>query len=306
MLSSQAFALVDYTESSSFKPKNSGARRIKKQAKAPSTRSTTQVSRESSSSGRSGFFSTEIGYQTDEIKLGEYTGNISRMGIKAHFETPYNIFLDARYEQAKLSGDLTHEYDSEQSGYQSGNPEVMVGFNWLEFGSPMEAAHIDLLAGLRFGQNNSDFATQRTDKVVGISTAKRFYNFALGLGYQMILTDSVDRDGETRGELAIGNISRLTASLGWVVSSDIRFLVEANSYTIGSSSDDISYKLDEEVKVSVISPEVVLGISPLVDLSLGAHLSSRRLQNEKVLGAKLWNIDGLYGNSLYVNMGINL
>ena len=294
-LSPFSMALVDYTESSSFKPKNSGARRVKEAP--PQRRSTTTVSQESrSSSSRSGFFKAGLSYQNDEVKLGEASGNASRVGIETHFETPYNIFLDARYSQAKLSNEL-----SEDSDFQTGNPELLLGFNWLEFGNPMEAAHIDFLAGLSFGQNDSDFATQRTDKIVGISTAKRFYNFALGLGYQMILTGDSD---ET--ELSIGNISKLTASLGWVVSSDIRFLVEANSYSIGRSTEDTSYKLDEKVKVSVISPQIILGISPTVDLTLGAHLSSRRLQEEQLLGAKLWNINGLYGNSLYVNMGINL
>ncbi len=300
--STASLALVDYTETRSFTPKNSGAKRARK---APSTQSssTTSLSSRSQSSGRarSGFFSAALNYQNNDVKVGQYSGNVSSVGISTHFETPYNIFLDASYSQGKLSDDLGNISTSENTGLQSGNPEVMLGFNWLEFGAAQEAAHIDLLAGARIGQSDSDFATQRTDKMFGVTTAKRFYNFALGLGYQMTITGDSD---ET--ELSIGNISKLSASLGWVVSPDIRFMVEANSYSIGRSTENTTYKLEEKTKVSVISPKLILGISPLVDLSLGAHFSSRRLQNDKLLGAKLWNLDGLYGNSLYVKMGINL
>ncbi len=302
LYSTQALSLVDYTEKSSFRPRNSGAQSVQaKSSPAPSSTRRSQTSLSSSAPRtRSGFFSTGIYYQNDEVKLGETSGNVSRMGINAHFETPYNIYLDARYSQAKLSSDLLSE-DAQGSSFESGNPEMVVGFNWLEFGSQMDAAHIDFLAGLSFGQD-SLYATQRTDKIVGISTAKRFYDFALGLGYQLIITGDSD---ET--EMSIGNISKLTASIGWVVSQDIRFLVEANSYSIGRSTDELAVnKLQEKTKVSVISPQLILGISPLVDLTLGAHMATRRLQDDQLLGAKLWNIDGMYGNALYVKMGLNL
>ncbi len=294
-------ALVDYTESSSFTPKNSGARRAEKATPAPAARVSSQIEAPRTRSARSGFFSAGLFYENDDIEVGDVSGTVSKMGVNTHFETPYNIYLDAKYYQAKLSKGKSDSFNSEKTSFQSGNPEVMIGFNWLEFGQAMDAAHIDLLAGLSFGQNNSAFATQRTDKIVGVATAKRFYDFALGLGYKMILTGDSDES-----ELAIGNISQLSASLGWVVSQDIRFLVEANSYSIGRSTKETAVKLDDKVKVSVVSPQLILGISPLVDLTLGAHLSSRRLQQENLLGAKLWNIDGLYGNSLYVKMGFNL
>lgn len=303
LLSTQAWSLVDYTEKPSFTPRNSGAQRVKQRATkkkpSPSRRSSTSLSRRSQSGPRtrSGIFSTDVFYENNDIKLGESAGNVSRMGVSTHFETPYNIYLDANYSQAKLSSSL-----SNNSNYQTGNPEVMLGLNWLEFGNPMEEAHIDFLAGVSFGQKNSVYATQRTDKIVGISTAKRFYDFALGLGYQLVLTGTPGAS-----ELSIGSISKLTASLGWVVSQDIRFLVEANSYSIGSSTDSLRpNRLQEDVKVSVLSPQLILGVSPLVDLTLGAHLSTRRLKSNQLLGAKLWNYSGMYGNALYVKMGINL
>jgi len=294
----QTFALVDYSESQRFTPKNSGAKRVERREPPTQTSVTRSSQSERSGQRRTGYFSTGLSYQNDDIKLGDYSGSVSRIGINGHFETPYNIYLDAKYSQAKLGSELSQSLGSEKTGFQVGNPEVMLGFNWLEFGGQMDAAHIDLLAGLHFGQNDSDYATQRTDKMIGIATAKRFYDFALGLGYQMIITGDAD---ET--ELSIGNITKITASLGWVVSSDIRFLVEANNYSIGRSTDLVSNKLLEKEKVSVLSPQLILAISPMMDLSLGAHLSSRRLQNESLLGAKLWNLNGLYGNSLYVNMG---
>jgi len=302
LLCSEAWSLVDYTPKPSFTPRNSGAQRVVKKKVSPSRRSKTSrtsISRTSQSAPhkRSGIFSTDIFYQNDNIKLGESSGNISRMGVSTHFETPYNIYLDGRYSQAKLSSHL-----SDNSNYQSGNPEVMLGLNWLEFGNSMEEAHIDFLAGVSFGQKNSAYATERTDKIMGISTAKRFYDFALGLGYQFILTGTPGNS-----ELSIGPISKITASLGWVVSQDIRFLVEANSYSIGSSTDSLRVnRLEEDVKVSVLTPQLILGISPLVDLTLGSHLSTRRLKSNQLLGAKLWNYDGMYGNALYVKMGINL
>ena len=280
LCSTPAYSLVDYTEKSTFRPKRSGASRVK----APKVESTsTTTNRSSRSSGPSGMVSAALIFQDDNVKLGDVSGKAQSIGIKTHFQTNYNIFLDASYAQAKMDNSL---YGGDSS-YQKGNPEVTLGFNWLRFGNPMEEATIDLIAGASIGQSNSDFGSSRTDKIFGVTTAKRFYDFAIGIGYTMRVSGQADES-----ELAIGNVSVLSASLGWVVSQDISFLVEGNSYTIGRSTDSVANKLDEKEKVSVVSPQLILKMSPMIDLNLGANFATRRLKDETLLGARLWNLPG--------------
>lgn len=294
----QAYALVDYSEEESFKPQVSGASSVSNAA--PTARSVTKPTPKSKGSGMSSLgFNLGTSYGTQDVELQGKNGKVDTMGFELQVQTRYNVFLSASYFQAKSS---SQDLVTQNTGFQSGNPEVLLGFNWLQFGKKSELATIDLYGGLAFGQTDSEFATERTDKVVGVTTAKRFHNFALGLGYEYRMTGTGAED-----ELRIGNISKLSASLGWVVSRDIRFLVEGSTYSIGESNDNNApNRLEEKVNFSTVKPQLQLKLSPLVDLTLGARFRSRRLREGTLVGARLWNLDGAYGNGVFTGLSISI
>ncbi|MCR9204934.1 MAG: hypothetical protein NXH75_10170, partial [Halobacteriovoraceae bacterium] len=188
------------------------------------------------------------------------------------------------------------------TGFQAGNPEVILGFNWLQFGKKADLATVDLFGGLSFGQKDSDFATERTDKIVGISTAKRFHTLAVGLGYEYRMTGT-----GSENEMRIGNISKLSASLGWVVSKDIRFLVEGSTFKIGRGNDEFAnFILDEDISFSSVKPQLQLKIGPMIDLTLGAQFRTRRLKQGALTSARLWGLDAAYGNSVFSGLSFSI
>jgi len=298
-LTYSSFALVDYTEEESFAPKNSGASRVRKPSPSPAPQVQTSVTKPRVE-GRapSGMFNTGVMYGSQDVELEGITGKVDTMSFEAHFQTRYNIFMGLDYYQAKST---SGNFGNNGSSFQKGNPEVKLGFNWLQFGGAGEQATIDLYGGLSVGQDGSDFATVRDDKLLGVTTAKRFYNFALGLGYEVRLTG-----GSGEQELDIGNISRLSASLGWVASPDIRFLVEGSTYNIGRGGDSGLNRLGEDAKFSTVSPKLQLRLSSMFDLTLGAHFRTRRLKEATLVGAKLWNLDAAYGNVIFAGLAVNI
>lgn len=292
LFTSQAMALVDYTETETFEPQSSGASAVSK--KAPVSRSTTRPKRQTRGRGLGLQLNSGISYGSQDVEVGDQSGKVDSLGFEAQIQTRYNVFLAASYSQYKSSDE---DFVENSTSYQKGNPELIIGFNWLQFGKPQDLATIDLYGGLVFGQSGSEFATTRSDQVVGVSTAKRFHELALGLGYEMRLTGDAEA-----GELQVGNISKLSASLGWVVSNDIRFLVEGHSYTVASSEEG----LQEDTKFSVLKPQLQLKLSPLIDLSLGATLRTRRIKEGTLTAARLWNLEGAYGSGLFAGLSINI
>lgn len=298
-LSIQTFGLVDYTEGDSFVPQNSGAVSVRPVQK--SVKTAPRPRRQKSNSNISGArLSGDLSYSSQSVSLDDTQGKVQTLKLKTHFETNYNIFLDASYYQASSDDvSLTGENATKN---QNGNPEVILGFNWLQIGQSADAVTVDLLAGFSFGQNGSSFATSRSDKIVGIMTAKRFHNFALGLGYELRMVG----DAKDESELSIGNISTIEASLGWVVSHDIRFLISAKQYSINAGNSSRLAFLDQNISFGTLSPKLLLSLSPHVHMSLGANFRSRRIKDSNYLGARLWNLDAPYGNSLDVGLSFML
>jgi hypothetical protein len=293
-----SFALVDYTEQEDFTPQKSGASSVSK--KAPVSRSVTKPKRSSSAGeGLNLGINMGVSYGTQDVELNGQSGKVDTMAIEAHLQTRYNIFLALSHYQAKSSDSGLVE---DSTSFQQGNSEIMLGFNWLQFGKSSELVTVDLYGGVSLGRANSDFATERTDRVVGVSTAKRFYNFALGLGYEYRMTGNGAAD-----EMAIGNIGKLQASLGWVVSSDIRFLIEGSTYSMASSDDPgASIRLEEDLDFSTITPQLQLKLSPLVDMTLGARFRTRRIKSAQLTAARLWSLEGAYGNSVFAGLSVNI
>ena len=291
-----ALALVDYTESARFKPQSSGASSVSR--KGAATRSVTRPQKKRNHRGGLGLeLHSGLSYDTQDVEIGTKAGKVSALAFATHIQTRYNIFLAATVTQMRSDSiDLV----SEKTSFQRGNPEILLGLNWLQFGKKEELATVDLYGGLSFGQKGSDFATQRSDQIVGVSTAKRFYDLALGLGYELRLTG--DPEG---GELGIGNITRLSASLGWVVSHDIRFLIEGHAYDVRAGSG-LGNALEETAKFGVMKPQLQLKLGRFIDFTLGATVRTRRLKDDTLLQARLWNLEGAYGSGVFTGLNINI
>ena len=293
LISKYSFALVDYTESYDAPPAQT-----KTQVKriAPAATSVASSNNVVSRSGPSGMFEISADYGVIDAQVGDQSGKVNVTSFEAHFETSYNIWLNTQW--AMGSFDETSSLGTGSS--QKGNPQVILGVNWLEYGGAADRASMDFIGGVNIGQKDSNFATSRTDKIVGVETAKRFGTFVFGLGYRVWLTGNPSSDTE----LDIGNIQRLNASLGWMVSPDIRFAVEAATVSVGAG--DGASGLQEKISFGTVAPSLQLTISPMVSLDLGAVFRSRRLNDENLLAARLWNLQGSYGNKIYAGLNFAL
>ena len=142
------------------------------------------------------------------------------------------------------------------------------------------------------------------DKVVGIQTSKRFHELALELGYELRLTGTPGREED----LSIGNINKFSATVGWMVSPDIQFAVEGSSYKVSSDSDLArKNRLSQDTTFSSLAPQLGLGITPMIQLIMGGNFRVDRADNQDdLIGAKLWDLEGVYGNSLFVKLNASL
>lgn len=291
-LSLNTFALVDYTDDVS-----PSAPAIKRAAPV-SARKVTRRKAPRRSSGPSNI-ELKTSFASHEYKTETEDRKVESITLDGHLQTDYNIYLDFAFPiyTGKLSKEQT------ETSYQKGNPELIVGLNWLEIGGGQDALTFDVYGGLRFGQK-SDFASERTDKIVGVETAKRFFDFALNLGYEMHFTGS----SKNNDEQDIGNIGHLKAQLGWLVSQDIRFIVNAGNVGISDSNDEgRTNRLEKKIKYSYIQPEMVLTMGPGVYLNMKALFQSRRPKREEVSNqSKLWSLPGVYGNSLAAGLNISI
>lgn len=227
-------------------------------------------------------------YESMEIK-GEKYGVLK---FDTHVQTPANIFFNASYWHAQ-----TGKTNS------SGNPKLVLGFNWLKFGSPSDEAKLDLYAGVKL-KSNSLLGSSRTDKVFGIETTKRFGTFGLGIGYDLTM---VGRAGLV-DEMAIGNINRLVVSGGWMVSQDIQFELELENFKVTNSSDTgVVNRLKENVSFSTFSPKLNLGLAPAINLEMGARYRIKKAQESaNLINGRVFDLNGANANSLFAGLNLTI
>lgn len=295
LLTTNAYGLVDYTESSSA-PEVPAARN------APPAAAATMIRREaptrSSASNGPAAFQLAAGYESLSFNLDGEDSKLGFTKIHAHFQTNYDIFMAASFWRATTDSALL----SESSDSQNGNPQAIIGFNWLRFGAAQEMATIDLYGGGSF-RGNSDLASSRSDTIAGVETSKRFYDFFLGLGYEMRLTGAA-RNNDERD---IGNIQKLSASLGWRATPDIQFIVEGSSVTVAPGDETKSMFLKDKQSFASITPKLGLFLRPVFQLELGARFQTKAANNpEALVDARLWDLSGAYGNSLFANINFSL
>lgn len=282
LFSTNAFALVDYSESSSDSTSS-----------APANKSLQKMSRPASSPGsKSLTWKADFSFATnyESMQIGEEKYGVINFGT--HIQTPMNVYLDASYWTA--NGD---------NGSNNGNPKIILGFNWLRFGSPSDEAKLDIYGGMKLS-STSALGSSRTDKIVGAETTKRFGTFGLGLGYDMTITGTP----KNTADQSIGNINRLTISGGWMVSNDIQFEIEAENFTINPGKDSsASNKLGEKVSFSTLSPKLNLNLAPAVNLELGARFRMKKAKSEaNLMTAKVFDLHGANTNSLFAGLNLTL
>ena len=299
-LTQTSFALVDYSSEENVVPNRPQKRSINKTSRAKSKSVRSSSSRSGGSYVPTGMFDVKIGYSTISLESELTASKVNVFEFNGHFETGANIYFDAKYWMA----DTSSEDLSDSSEGQAGNPEVIMGFNWLSFGGSGNFTNIDLLVGIRLAAEDSDLGSSRTDKIIGVSTVKRFNQFALGLGYKYYLTGTPNNETE----LNIGNMSKLSATIGWMVSNDIQFELEGAVFKV-ESSDSITKLnvLGETDSIGTISPKLGLKLARLVNLNLGATFISKKPKNgDRLIGANLWDVPGVYGSSINASIAISI
>lgn len=295
------FCLVDYSDSKG----SSTISFDKKSKRGSSSRSSKKLSvksskRSNSSSVMSGRFNINSGMELLSVESNDSNGKVAMYKLNGRFSTPYNFFLDCSHWYASSDDQKM----AEESGTQPGNTTVLIGLNWLRMGRAEDMATIDFIGGASFKGKRNDFASSRLDKIVGIETSKRFFNFAIGFGYKVRLTGAPSNPAE----MDIGHIQEISGAIGWVVSHDISFEIEAVSYKIAASSEmERSEKLDQKISFGYVAPRLILGIFPMVELEMGARFRTKKVGDvDKLLGARLWELHGSYGNSVFAGFNLSL
>lgn len=297
VLSLNSYALVDYTDPSDYQ--SAPAPQVRK-----SQRKVTRRAAPRKQSQGAKFLDIKTTYKSQNFDVANSEGQVreeklSTITVDGRIETGYDVYLEFAFPMH--SGRLSN--DQVETSFQKGNPEFILGLNWLEFGAAQTALALDIYAGMIFS-SDSDFASKRTDKIIGVHTSKRFFDFGFGLNYELNLTGASDDSSEQD----IGTIQQLTAQVGWLVSSDIRFVVSANTIKVAKSTDaGRSNRLETDIKYAYIKPEVILTLSPNVDLHMMGTFQSRRPKNELVsTDARLWHLEGFYGNSLAAALNFSI
>jgi hypothetical protein len=240
-------------------------------------------------------------YDSLDIRSTQKDGKASVMKFEGHIQTQNNIFLDFEYWQAQTDS----EEISRDTGYQEGNPEVRLGFNWLKFGEGNEAANIDIYAGGRFKASGSELASTRNDKIFGLQTSKMFaQQFMISFGGEYrILGNPKSED-----ELKLGNQRSFIAAMVWAATPDIRFAMELTTTKItqGEADEDRAV-LDEDISFANVSPKLLLMLHPNYNVELGANFRTRKASSDQDLTrARLLADEGSYGNSIYAGINITL
>jgi hypothetical protein len=285
LVSFNAFSLVDYSEPV--------ANNNKDDTSSSTNKSFQKLSKASPSSGNRSLawnadLSLETNYESMEIK-GQKYGVIN---FETHIQTPMNVFFSAAYWNA--SGPKVSS---------SGNPTLILGFNWLRFGSPADEARLDLYGGAKLS-SSSELGSSRTDKIIGLETTKRFGTFGLGIGYQYTIVGTPKNIEEN----SVGNIGRIAISGGWMVSNDIQFEVEVENFTINQAADNSrTNKLSDKVSFSTLSPKVNLGLAPAINLEIGARFRMKKPKEDAdLLAAKVFDLHGANANSLFAGLNFTI
>ncbi|WP_412469600.1 MULTISPECIES: hypothetical protein [unclassified Halobacteriovorax] len=289
-------ALVDYSPKSSSS--NGGSYNPVTTRPSAPARSERSVSRAQTSSSSSDFwaflpeyYDFSLGYVANKSFITDENINFVNFNLKMGFAHGIFIDLSARGAQSL-----------ETSEFEQANSGVKLGFNWLEIGNDYNKLIIDTYLGMRF-KGDSEFSTQRNDRLLGVSTEKRFGAVALGVDYERVFADTLDNDEE----MAVGDISHIKANLGIMVSHEIQFLLTYGEVKVSSSDFFTANSLNSDLKYSYLMPQMFLRMSRSVRLNMGAGFQVSR-PDTSVLNetTKLWDLPVLYGNTLFAGLNLSI
>ena len=293
-------ALVDYGEQEST-PVVKRVSRPKSKPRAISRGSTGAKSSGNSSGINSIQFKTS--YQSMDVAIDNAEGaqKYGLIQIQGKIDTSYNFYVMGDYWQ----GRITESADRSKGADQKGNPSLRVGLKWFESGGKQDGTRADLIAGLSMGQSDSEIAHSRDDRIFGLTTYKRFFNMVLLLSGEYRDTGTP----ENSSHLSIGNILGLTASLGWIVSNDIRMSLSAHRYRISQGNPSDQNPLLETISVATLVPRLSLTLVPMVELDIyGVFRTNKPVlaQGQDLTEARLLDIPGAYGNTIGASIGLSL
>jgi len=295
-------ALVDYSEepeTSSVKPKSSGGGVMSSlSSSGGATVSRASVSSSSSSgAGRPMLFSLSPSYEVFSVEQTDKESKVNATRLNAKIYSPWNFQLDLRYAM----------YDSKDKDInpngkgQKGNLETRVAVDWLSFGGESDRTALTFVGGASFKSGNSSMGNSRNDKIVGLETSKRFYWFGLGLGYELTLTGSP----KNQDEKEIGNINHLYAGLDFDLSNQINVALMADNYSITATSGSRENRLEEKVSFNTLTASLNLRPGAFL-VELGARYNTKKAANPgELVDARLWNLAGAYGNSIFTSLGLS-
>lgn len=300
------YALVDYTERT-----NSSRSSVSNTTQNnPVSSSPNIIQRSAPRNTQRNAFSPSLrfGTQYETIKINTNEMNnesVDFLRVHTQIVTSYDVFFDFRYwiSPSEKLEELGHQ--GREGQFYQGNPRIIMGLNWVDFGSGPTSGNIDLYGGLSMkATDSSAFGHSRNDIIVGVLTSKRFYNFALGIGYEFIKTGGPSKSEE----LGIGNIQKLYSHLAWRVRPDIRMMLEGATYRINNGDQaSRAYSLSETQTFSSLTPSLLLRLSPIIDLRLGATFQTNKVDDvTDMVRARLWDIQGLYGNRLFTGLKFSI
>lgn len=279
-----AFALVDYSETVPVPQSETRMNQTQK-----SSRRETSAKSASGSSGFSFGLASEFQHQTMPRD-----GKFNKTAVTLNVETPVNVWFTGSFWQGSASGFA----DQNLNKTHKGNPELIMGFNFLQVGTREDLATMDIYAGAELS-SDSELASSRTDQIYGLELSKRFMDLALGLGYELRTTGKVENDND----YDLGNIQRIKATFGWMVSNDIQFQTDFVTTSIGAGEG--ANGLTSKVQYSTLAPRLNLKLASFVNFTMGADFLIQRPKNELNTMALKVNTYAPTGTTLVAGLGLS-
>jgi len=223
-----------------------------------------------------------VGYET--IKTKDLEFNLVKVGMK--YQTDFNLYVDTSFWAGKVGGDT----------FGPGNLQLALGYGLSGVGN----ATLDLVAGVNFSTWDSHYASGRVDQIYSLFSTKRFSSFIFGLGTQWRVTS----DSKLEEVTSIGNIGTYFVMLGLEISKDINIFIEGGLVSIapGKANGSGNY-LKQKMKYTYLSPLLQLGIFSQLWVELGAAFKiNDEGYDDSLAGARLFDLKGIYGNSLFTEI----
>ena len=282
-------ATPDYTEEVPTKKK-----RIKKKVKRASS---SRSSSEATTRRGHGSWTIEGSIESVDVESFSKNDNASFYKMNLYYRPQSDLYLKLGYYFG--FADSLNLYENQS---RKGNLDFRLVANWLSWSNGSYNSKLDFFAGVSLKERSSNFGSSRTDKVVGFETSRNFSNLIFSLGHEYHMTGKP----KNQDELAVGDIRKYYGILGWKVTPDINFAIEAVHYEIAPTSkgDD---SLKNKVSSGHLSPWLFLNLSKKFDFILGAVFRTNKIrQKDKLRRARLWSYQGLYGNSVFTKINLNI